>query len=571
MAEAGPSSAPIHFIHNAPAENHELKRQYLALLSPQQIIDLCLSLDIHVPLTLKRTIWPADLAASIATLKAVKKEDTPATIPAAATTAAAAPSVSPKPADKAPGTAPAAGPSTVPAGAHPYGFTHQPAYPHTPYYQALPPGYAAYTYPGYPPPPGAYAAHHAYYAPPAAADAAHAHAHPHPHPQPAPVAMPVSDDHDLPSYEDMIVEGLTAANDPDGLAPKDLFNWMATRYPVQSNFRPSASQALQKAFKRGRFEKNSAGRYRLNPLWEGGSSSSRRATRRPQTANAPPSAAQKARPISSPFTTAPRAPFMSHALAQAHHPPNGAMPPSLLPSLLYVPRKPVAAAAANNNNMGRVVANGVRPATAPAPVPTPTPATATPATTPAVHPWKTPFKRRDPYEAAQSLLHAINFGGLLRMEEEEEDVKVKREDVGAVALGGAGPELSARAGLQAQLVLLAAQLEELAGGESGVGAVVGGVALPATPSTTTATTPNPAAPPTPAPQPTAPSLPPLSAAALGVPSYTPLAAVRSNTPLTVRSNTPLSVPSTTPTPAPAPAVTVKMEEKEERVPMAGVV
>ena len=36
-----------------------------------------------------------------------------------------------------------------------------------------------------------------------------------------------------------------------------------------NNFRPSASQALQKAYKRGRLEKI-GGKYRLNPNWEGG-------------------------------------------------------------------------------------------------------------------------------------------------------------------------------------------------------------------------------------------------------------------------------------------------------------
>lgn len=69
---------------------------------------------------------------------------------------------------------------------------------------------------------------------------------------------------DLPSYEEMLVEALAACSDPEGCAPKDLFSWMAARYPLQSNFRPSASQALQKAYKRGRFEKGSNGKYRLN-------------------------------------------------------------------------------------------------------------------------------------------------------------------------------------------------------------------------------------------------------------------------------------------------------------------
>jgi hypothetical protein len=69
----------------------------------------------------------------------------------------------------------------------------------------------------------------------------------------------------------MIVEALSECTDPDGWVPKDLFTWMAARYPLQSNFRPSASQALQKAYKRGRFEKSTNGKYRLSTSWEGGS------------------------------------------------------------------------------------------------------------------------------------------------------------------------------------------------------------------------------------------------------------------------------------------------------------
>ncbi|KAL5512688.1 hypothetical protein ACEPAG_2954 [Sanghuangporus baumii] len=97
-----------------------------------------------------------------------------------------------------------------------------------------------------------------------------------------PTPAPVEDEDDLPSYEEMLVQALTVHNDPDGTAPKQLFQWMAATYPLQANFRPSASQALQKAYKRGRFEKNSEGRYRLNPRWEGGNTS-RRTTRRPQS------------------------------------------------------------------------------------------------------------------------------------------------------------------------------------------------------------------------------------------------------------------------------------------------
>lgn len=86
-----------------------------------------------------------------------------------------------------------------------------------------------------------------------------------------PVTRPDGSTEDLPSYEEMIVNALTDHPDPEGAPPKDLFAWMAARYPLQTNFRPSASQALQKAFKRGRLEKGPSGKYRLNASWEGGS------------------------------------------------------------------------------------------------------------------------------------------------------------------------------------------------------------------------------------------------------------------------------------------------------------
>lgn len=43
----------------------------------------------------------------------------------------------------------------------------------------------------------------------------------------------------------------------------------ARHYPLQQNFRPSASQALHKALRRGRLAKV-GGKYRLNPEWGGG-------------------------------------------------------------------------------------------------------------------------------------------------------------------------------------------------------------------------------------------------------------------------------------------------------------
>ncbi|KAJ6621896.1 hypothetical protein B0H10DRAFT_1945148 [Mycena sp. CBHHK59/15] len=427
----GSLPAPIHYVHNAPPEDHDLKRQYLALLPPQQVIEICLTLDIHVPSTLKRSIWPPDFRAVIASMQTLvpKLEDTPATIPAMASLNQAphpSPAESQPPQSsgepKPPDRHPSAGPSTQPVPPlQPYVFSAQPAYPHTPYYQALPPGYAPYSYPPYPPPPNVF--------PPVAFPPTPPPFPPPldirstrpsstlPHPQDAPIPPPMAptDDHDLPSYEDMIVEGLTVAGDADGLAPKDLFNWMAARYPVQSNFRPSASQALQKAYKRGRFEKSTGGRYRLNANWEGGSSSTRRATRRPQTQNATPTASQKARaPATSPFTTAPR-------LLQPPAPPEAP-----------TPRK----------------GKGAAPLSKP---PNPAPPPADP-----------PAVSNDPYEAAQGILQAINFGGLFQLEDAataratEPHVHVKSE---AVPLSLAE---HARAELQAQLALLAAQLEEIA-------------------------------------------------------------------------------------------------------------
>ncbi|CAG8701042.1 23905_t:CDS:2, partial [Racocetra persica] len=57
---------------------------------------------------------------------------------------------------------------------------------------------------------------------------------------------------DLPSYEEMIVQALTAIADPSGSAPRNIFEWMNNTYPLHKNFRASASQALQKAVKKER-------------------------------------------------------------------------------------------------------------------------------------------------------------------------------------------------------------------------------------------------------------------------------------------------------------------------------
>ncbi|CAG8481731.1 11654_t:CDS:2 [Acaulospora morrowiae] len=57
---------------------------------------------------------------------------------------------------------------------------------------------------------------------------------------------------DLPSYEEMIVQALLSIADPAGSAPRNIFEWMNNTYPLHKNFRASASQALQKAVKKGR-------------------------------------------------------------------------------------------------------------------------------------------------------------------------------------------------------------------------------------------------------------------------------------------------------------------------------
>jgi len=195
-----------------------------------------------VPPYVKSTVWPSDINAAL--------QQTPPP--------------SSEPAQPAPAPPPPMQPLQPPTSHQPYGFPPSSAYPHNPYYPAHS---TAYAYP-----------HSAYTPYPPIQNGYHPHVPPaYPVPSPAynsltPLPPPpdgVNMD-DLPSYEEMIVEALSSTTDPEGYAPKDLFTWMASRYPLQSNFRPSAGQALQKAYKRGRFEKSSGGKYRLNPAWDGG-------------------------------------------------------------------------------------------------------------------------------------------------------------------------------------------------------------------------------------------------------------------------------------------------------------
>ncbi|KAJ7212005.1 hypothetical protein GGX14DRAFT_621251 [Mycena pura] len=414
------SSGSLHFVHNAPPEDHDLKRQYLALLPPQQVIDICLMLDIHVPRALKRNIWPTDFRAVLASMQNLvpKVEEVPPTIPREGSSSVTPdtqraedqppqPTSERKPPDKPPTAA--AGPSTLPVPPlQPFGFATQSAYPHTPYYQAIPPGYAPFSYTAFPAPAGFPAAYPQPFAYPGATFFTTSQ-----QPDPPPNS---SEDTDLPSYEDMIVEGLTSVGDPEGMAPKDLFNWMAARYPVQSNFRPSASQALQKAYRRGRFEKSTGGRYRLNPNWEGGNSSTRRATRRPQTQSAATPISKPRVPAATPFTSAPRLlqPFI---------------PVTVQPG--STPAKPTLAETAKQ-----------------------TPPVDVPTRKPAVPP-------NSAYQAAQKILQSINFGTVFQLEDAERTVSPVKAEAVTMSLAE-----HARAELQARLALLAAQLEEIADQEA---------------------------------------------------------------------------------------------------------
>ncbi|KAI0631982.1 hypothetical protein C8Q77DRAFT_1123138 [Trametes polyzona] len=393
----------------------------------------------------------------------------------------------------------------------PYGYpmpqpqTQQSAYPHAPYY-APPPAYPShYQYPPYPPPPG-------YPTPPPG----HTPPPPHPHGQhplfnsnplvrppihpTAPPAQPPPPppSEDLPSYEEMIVEALLDCGDAEGAAPKDLFTWMAARYPLQTNFRPSASQALQKAYKRGRLEKRAGGKYRLNPAWEGGATS-KRTTRRPQTLAQTTYAMHHApSQSSSPFTHAP--------LQQHSHPPPAAQPPYNGYPYAYP--------------YGHYPGYPQHPPTAPSAQPKSAsqPATAASAANTASSSVTKPAEEKDEsgegsdaWEAAQHILKAINFANLELpgSSSNEPSAPAASNTTGpAAAQGSSGQEgdgtdssnlaectseadltamLSAlvnaagaaapmepprasltedeRAALQAQLALLAAQLTEIAEGE----------------------------------------------------------------------------------------------------------
>ncbi|KAK2460628.1 hypothetical protein APHAL10511_007098 [Amanita phalloides] len=412
-------TSAYHSPYQQGLQDCDLKRQYLALLPPQQIIDICLAFDVHVPHYIKSTVWPLDINAAIAALNKTHRPSDSTSSTAKTNNVPVMDSLRDPQAQS---------PSSTQSPAHnSYPYPSQAAYPHAPYYPA---GYPPYShlYPGYPPP--GYPPH------PLLASGST--------PQPQDSYGTQSTD-ELPSYEEMIVEALAESNDPEGCAPKDLFTWMASRYPLQSNFRPSASQALQKAYKRGRFEKTSGGKYKLNTAWEGGNTS-RRTTRRPQTQT------QTTAPSSSTLTP----PFTQTPLVHHHSHQPGLRPPypstsSGYTQLLQASAQPPSAGSIHGSS------------------------------------------DKDAYETAQNILKAINFGGLLRLSNENGEGNINVLD-STTAEGAAAPstEMSkvspgvppkiqsgkgtttsetvtlnkdptaSRAELQARLVLLAAQLGEIA-------------------------------------------------------------------------------------------------------------
>ncbi|KAF9009449.1 hypothetical protein BDQ17DRAFT_1348121 [Cyathus striatus] len=452
QAAASPFS-PLPRITPLP-QDHELKRQYLTLLPPQQIIDICLNFDLHVPPYIKSSIWPLDISAAITNLR---KATTPSAGESSFQKTSNQEEAVMASLEKPPDPTPSSTTNNEPRppdrhGSATLGLPSSQAETTTVATLCHRISHAA---PGnLPPPPN-----------PLFSNASTHQSH----------VPDQSGNDDLPSYEEMIVEALMDCGDPEGCAPKDLFTWMASRYPLQSNFRPSASQALQKAYKRGRFEKSTGGKYRLNASWEGGNTS-RRTTRRPQTQSQ--SSAPSNSTTTSPFT---HAPLVHHHHQQSQHPQQS---PFIGQPFGFPFQHP--------QPMG-----GFGPYSSQSAPPS---AAATTNNTIAVPEKAESTTSGDAYEAAQNILKAINFGSLLQLP--TEDDAQKADDTAAVAVPSANEdtvhnlstsididsttasstshlsttsdlgahmsipnqpivEVGTRAELQAQLALLAAQLAEL--------------------------------------------------------------------------------------------------------------
>ncbi|KAI0041979.1 hypothetical protein FA95DRAFT_629133 [Auriscalpium vulgare] len=239
----------------------------------------------------------------------------------------------------------------------------------------------------------------------------------------------------LPYYEDMIVEALAHLGDPEGCAPKAIYTWMASNYPLRSTFMTTATKALQRAHNRGRLEKSSNGKYRLNVNWDG-PQSTKRTTRRPQTLSQIASGPHSA-PTSSPFTHAPLAVSKKAGTPRDSPAPVQQQPP--YPGVQYP----------------HATYPGFQPFAPPAP----------PAEQQGAAQDEEVGEGTDAWEAAQSILKAINFGSLLQSSDASAAAEPS-EPVAAAAPADA-PAFTVlseqdRAALQGQLALLAAQLAEIA-------------------------------------------------------------------------------------------------------------
>ncbi|KAJ1306796.1 hypothetical protein OPQ81_007782 [Rhizoctonia solani] len=315
--------APVAAEDHSPS-TPELKRTYLSLLPQNAIIDLVLSLDPGVT----SSLFPADLAGEVRRMQSssagddVDGEGSPDPQPA-------------PPPPRAPSVPPAGGPRTRAGAARAYAaalaskdassarpspapggvtFSHtpEPQQPQEP--QSSPPSFAPIPQPypslvvhlpgGSPPIPSPATPTNTVPAatnpiwPPHSPTESGASSASGPGPGPVrntpvkktrtgviggynPITSIGPSSEGLPSYEEMIVLALMENQDGEGIAPKDVFAWMSARWPLNANFRPSASQALQKAYKRGRLEKVGT-KYKLNPNWHGGATTNR-TTRRPQS------------------------------------------------------------------------------------------------------------------------------------------------------------------------------------------------------------------------------------------------------------------------------------------------
>jgi hypothetical protein len=280
----------------------QLKRSYLVLLPTAQLVDLCLSLDKHVPEHIRPTLWPSDIQTAVDNLQRPQATSSPSPLPATEPNPTSSPPSTNRQ-DETTATAvsedaqssntairdlaavlqaaasaqretspPVASSSTAPSVTDPQtqststapqrSKSAQPAYPHIPFYSMFQNAYPSQQSPYTPYLYGPYGG-----APPAPPPLSNMYAHMYPSTSADRRDMLPED---LPSYEDMICEALADIKDPEGCMPRILFLWMSDHYPLQVNFRPSASQALQKAFKRGRLLKGTDGKYKLNPDWSGG-------------------------------------------------------------------------------------------------------------------------------------------------------------------------------------------------------------------------------------------------------------------------------------------------------------